>query len=390
VLYLQSTSEIGGSDVSLLRIIERLDQAQFRPHVVLPSEGPLVKALRSQRCKVFILSEMLKLTTRKGKTYFLRYLLNYPKAVREIYKIIQGNNIKLVHTNTLHNLYGFLAARLARCPHIWHVREIVWQSRIWRCLESFLARHFADRIVVTSQAVAAMFVRDGETYPESLVRISNGVDIDRYHPDHNGQDVFADLLISPDVPLVGLVCRLDSWKGVDTFLHAAAICRYQFPKARYLVVGGPIEGQEDYARVIAQLAEDLNLHDVVYFTGWRYRPEDMPKVYAAISVLVSASSSPEPFGLTLLEAMATGKPVVATNHGGPSEICVDGETGTLVPPREPKKMAAAIVSLLGDPVRARAMGAAGRQRVEKLYSQTRCVRELEALYHSVLNGSVVS
>ncbi|MGH7775220.1 MAG: glycosyltransferase family 4 protein, partial [Candidatus Binatia bacterium] len=144
-----------------------------------------------------------------------------------------------------------------------------------------------------------------------------------------------------------------------------------------------------YAERMVQLAEMLGLKDFVYFTGWRYQPEDMPQVYAALSVFVLASSWPEPFGLVLLEAMASGKPAVATNHGGPKEICVDGETGLLVPPRSPEKIAEAILTLLREPERARAMGAAGRRRVEQLYDQTKCVQRLEALYDEILNGPVV-
>jgi glycosyltransferase involved in cell wall biosynthesis len=386
VLYLQSTSEIGGSDVSLSRIIESLDKTRFHPHVVLPSDGPLVEKLKEHGCEVILLPEMLKLTTRKGKGYLLRFLLNYPNAVRKIFNIIRANQIDLVHTNDLHNLYGFLAAWLARRAHVWHVRVIVVQSELLRRVELFLARHFADRVVVTSNAVAEMFANGTGVLPSHLVKISNGVSVERYHPSNDGQQVFADLGIGPDVPLVGIVCRLDQWKGVDTFLQAAAICGQEFPHARYVVVGGPIEGQGAYAEELMRMSEALGLKDVVHFTGWRYQPADMPKVYAALSVLVLASSWPEPFGLVLLEAMATGRPVVATNHGGPTEICVEGETGFLVPPRNPEKMAEAILALLRHPEQARTMGAAGRKRVEQLYDQRKCVRKLEALYDEILNS----
>ncbi|MGH7771208.1 MAG: glycosyltransferase family 4 protein, partial [Candidatus Binatia bacterium] len=252
VLYLQSTSEIGGSDISLLRLIEKLDKTRFRPHVVLPSDGPLVEALKMQQCKVSILKEMLKLTTRRGKLYFLRYILNYPRAAWKILRIIRRERIDLVHTNTLHNLYGFLAAKLARRPHVWHIREIVWRSRVFRDLELFLARYFADRIIVTSDAVAEVFGGGNGAHPSHLRKIPNGIDIQCYHPENDGSRVFKDLGLAPDAPLVGLVCRLDHWKGVDTFLRAVAICEKEYPKARYLVIGGPIEGREEYAERMVQ------------------------------------------------------------------------------------------------------------------------------------------
>lgn len=95
VLYLQSNSEIGDSDVSLLRMVESLDHSRFEPFVVLPSDGPLTGALRERGATVFVLRQMLKLTTRKGRLYYLRYLYDYPKAVRKIIGIIGGRAFRI-------------------------------------------------------------------------------------------------------------------------------------------------------------------------------------------------------------------------------------------------------------------------------------------------------
>jgi glycosyltransferase involved in cell wall biosynthesis len=386
VLYLQSTSEIGGSDVSLLRIVEGLDKSRFQPAVALPSDGPLVEKLRQQGCDVFIVDQMIKLTTRRGYFYWLRYFANYPQAVWKIRGLIAREHVDLVHTNTLHNLYGLPAAKLAGRPHVWHVREIVLQSKWVRSVELFLARRFSDRVIVTSDAVGEMFVNGKRARPANIRKISNSIDTESYHPRNDGSSIYDDLNIARGTPLVGTVCRLDHWKGVDTFLQAAALCRKEYPQARYVVAGGAIEGREEYAGAMKRLADELGMSDVVSFTGWRYQPQDMPRVHAALSILVLASSWPEPFGLVLLEAMATGKPVVATNHGGPKEICLEGETAILVPPQNPEQMAVAILELLRDPARAREMGAAGRKRVEQLFDRNRCIKTLESLYAEVLRG----
>ena len=384
VLYLQATSEIGGSDISLVRIIEKLDKTRFRPYALLPSDGPLVGKLQLQGCEVFLLKEMMKLTTRKGKLLYLRYLMNYPRAAWKLVKMIRSEHIDLVHTNSAHNLYGFLAAKLSGRPHVWHVREIVWQSKILRAVERFLLKHLTDRVVVTSDAVAGIIGNSRGSTPAHVRKIPNGIDTRLYHPGNDGRGVREQLGRATEVPLVGLVCRLDRWKGVETFLQAVALCHKECPEARFLIVGGEIEGGEAFAKELYRLADVLDLKDIVHFTGWRYQPEDMPGVHAALDLLVVASSAPEPFGLVLLEAMATGKPVVATDHGGPKEICVDGETALLVPPQDPQRMAEAILELLRNRERAREMGAAGRRRVEKLFDQRRCIRELELLYDELL------
>jgi glycosyltransferase involved in cell wall biosynthesis len=386
VAYLQATSEIGGSDVSLLRIVERLDKTRFRPLVLLPSDGQLVGALREQGCEVIIIKEMLKLTTRKGLAYLLRYCLNYPRAVRTILQQIRRRGVVLVHTNTLHNLYGCLAALLAGVPHVWHVREIVMQSRAVRRVELLLAKYAADRVIATSVAVADMFATNGQRPPGNLVKIPNGIDLNRFHPSIDGSDIRGELGIAPDAPLVGLVARLDHWKGVDVFLHAAARCHRIAPDIQFLIVGGPIDGQEPYAEKMQQLAQTLRLNGTVHFSHWRYRPEDMPRVHAALNLLVLASTWPEPFGLVILEAMATGKPVIATDHGGPREICVDGETAALVPPGDASRLADAILGMVRDPQRALQMGLAGRRRAEQLFDTNQSVQKLEQLYDELITA----
>ena len=380
VLYLHTTSEVGGSDVSLLRLVEGLDRSRFQPVVALPSDGPLVPRLEQAGCDVYRLPRMKKLTSRRGRRYLIGFAMNYPAAVVGLARLVRRANIDLIHTNTIHNLYGIGAARLTGRPHVWHVREIVWQSRAVRRLEVGLARRCSDRVIVTSDAVAAMFVDRAGRRPANLRQIANGVDLHRFAPGPSDARLAVEWGLPPGAPLVAAVCRLDAWKGVDVFLRAAALVRGAHPAARFLVVGGAVAGQEGHARELEQLAAASGLGETVRFTGWRYTPADMPDVYRALRVLVLPSSQPEPFGLVLLEAMAAGVATIATAHGGPAEIVVDGETGTLVPPRDPQAMATAIGDLLADPDRARAMGRAGRDRVERFFDLRRTVERIQAVY----------
>ena len=383
ILFLQSTSEIGGSDISLLRIVGHLDKRVYEPIVGLPQDGPLVEKLKQAGSGVVIFPEMMKLTSRKNVFYPLFYLVNYPWAVFRIAAWIRKNGIALVHTNTLHNLYGFASARLAGRPHVWHVREIVLQSRVMLQIERRLALHFSDRIVVTSDAVAENFLPDIR-HRRKVTKISNGVDLREFRPGLDGSRILHDLGFPKGAPLIGLVARLDHWKGVETFLEAAALAAQKNPAARYLIAGGPVPGREDYARQMKQRARDLNLDGRVQFTDWRYGPKVMPEVYAALDVLVLASSWPEPFGLTVIEAMASAKPVIVTNHGGPQEICIHDHTGLLVTPKNPQAMADAMTELMEDPGKRKTMGQAGRKRAEALYDERDCAKKIEAVYRDLL------
>jgi len=383
VLYLHTTSEIGGSDVSLAHIVERLDRSRFLPLVALPSHGPLVARLEQAGARVFVVPRMKKLTSRKGRAWLGMFAANYPLGTASLASLIRRERADLVHTNTIHNLYGWAAARITRRPHVWHVREIVWQHARLRALERGLALRFADRVVVTSDAVGRMFETGGRL-PKHVVKVPNGVDTGRFTP---GDDdvVRRDFGIPAGAPLYGAAARMDVWKGLEDFIDAAAIVRRERPDARFVIAGGPIEGLEAYEQTLRALARDRGLDGVLFFAGWRYGPGAMPAFYRSLDVFVLPSREAEPFGLVVLEAMASARPVIATAQGGPLEIVRDGETGLLVAPREPATMAAAMLALAGDPVKAATMGNAGRARVVAAYGIDRTVAQLQVLYDQVLN-----
>ena len=383
ILYLHTTSEIGGSDVSLARLVEGLDRQRYSMIVALPADGPLVPRLRAAGARVEIMPVLLKLTSRRGAGFLVSFALNYPRAIAALVRLIRREHVSIVHTNTIHNLYGVTAARVAGVRHVWHFREIVWQSRLLRRVELTMARWWSDRIIVTSNAIAGMYGPE-RSWPVQLVRVPNGVETDRFMPG-DGSRVRSELNVATGQPLVGIVCRVDAWKGVDDFLEAAAMVAAADHEAAFAVIGGPIIGQEAYEDALKTRARDLGLGGRIRFAGWRYGPPEMPDVHRALDILVLASREAEPFGLVVLEAMATGKPVVATAHGGPLDIVLDGRTGDLVPPRDPAAMARAIIALLRDPARAARLGAHGRERVLTHYTAEQYVAGVESIYRELVD-----
>ncbi|MDQ3168785.1 MAG: glycosyltransferase family 4 protein [Acidobacteriota bacterium] len=383
ILFVHTTSEVGGSDVSLAHIVERLDRERFQAVVALPSDGPLVARLERAGAEVAVLPHMRKLTSRKGRAGLAMFAATYPLGVASLASLVRRKRVDIVHTNTIHNLYGWAAARLTGRPHVWHVREIVWQNAVLMRLERALALSFATRVIVTSRAVGQMFERDG-ALPPRVVTIANGVDTTAFAPGHEDR-VRRDFGIPAGAPLIGAAARLDVWKGLEDFIEAAAIVHRARPDVRFVVAGGAIEGLEDYASTLQEQSHARGLDDVLHFAGWKYGPDAMPAFYRSLDVFVLPSREPEPFGLVVLEAMASARPVIATAQGGPLEIVVDGATGLLVAPRDPAVMAQAMIALADDPARARAMGDAGRQRAAADYSIERTVARLQLLYDEVLN-----
>jgi glycosyltransferase involved in cell wall biosynthesis len=261
------------------------------------------------------------------------------------------------------------------------------QSSAVRRIETALAPRFSSRVVVMSDAIAAMFRGPDGCLPRNLVKLHDGVDLQVFRPGRDGMRVRRELGIPDGTALVGTVSRLDPWKGVDVFLQAAARVVREAPSVRFLVCGGEIPGHQGYEADLRRQAAALGLGRAVLFAGWRYRHLDIPDVYAALDVSVQCPVHPEPYGLANIEAMACATPIVAVAEGGPVELCVHGETALLVPPRNPDAIAEAVLALLRNPEKGTSMGAAGRRRAEELFDRRDCVKALESLYNEVLGNN---
>ncbi|MBA3252065.1 MAG: glycosyltransferase family 4 protein, partial [Geodermatophilaceae bacterium] len=192
--------------------------------------------------------------------------------------------------------------------------------------------------------------------------------------------------------LLGVVAQLTPWKGQDTAIEALRMLCEEGRDARLLLIGSAKFlasstrfDNERYLAGLRELVARAGLQDRVWWLGER---EDVPELMRALDVLMLPSWE-EPFGRALIEAMALGVPVIATNVGGPPEILDDGREGVLLPPREPAAWAQAVARLADDPDRAAAMGAAGRRRVHRQFTVARHLDAVLALYAQAVAGANV-
>src|SRR6185312_485761 len=176
---------------------------------------------------------------------------------------------------------------------------------------------------------------------------------------------------------IGLVGRICSWKGQHIFLRAAARVHKQYPYAEFVIIGSALFDEQKYEQELHQLTNELAINSVVHFAGFR---TDVQAAIAELDVLVHASTIGEPFGQVIIEGMAAGKPVVATNGGGVPEIVQDDDTGILVPMGNADPMADAICRLLANPTLAKEMGRRGRQRVINQFTVGHTARRVEDVY----------
>ena len=272
----------------------------------------------------------------------------------------------VVHThNTAAYLYGTPASLIARVPRVIHTRHgrRLHASARGRFAFRGLAK-FVNRVVSVSEDTHRLTLREGINEPKAMV-IRNGVDLGRFplRP--------ARTCTGPGSNRLVVVARLSPEKDIATLIHAVSLVRETRPDWTLDVVG---DGPERSS--LEALTLTLGIETLVRFHG---QQQDVARMLSDASIFVLPSRT-EGISLTLLEAMATGLPVVACRVGGNPEVIVDGETGILVPPREPRLMADAILQIQSDMESARRMGNAGRERVERDFCVRRMVSEYEKLY----------
>ncbi|HET9692293.1 MAG TPA: glycosyltransferase family 4 protein [Acidimicrobiales bacterium] len=333
LLSISTIGDGGGSETALIRVLAALDEAGWQCHVALPP-GPRLAAGYEQAGATIHPVPMRRLTLSGSRVAFAAgFAAGWAPSVARLAALARHTGASVVHSNTLHDLYGPAAARAAGLPHVWHAREVVVQSRAALRLERALARR-SDAVVAVSHAVAA------QLDPANVTVVRDLADPTRFAPWHAGR-FRARAGIADGAPLVGAATRIDTWKGVDVLLDAVPAIRAARPDAEIVVAGSPVGGKQAYADGLARRAASLGVH-------WLGHRDDVADLLADLDVFVQLSTEPEPWGLGLVEALAAGCPVVATAAGGPLEIvaAVPRAAAALVPVGDAVASAAAVVGLL--------------------------------------------
>jgi glycosyltransferase involved in cell wall biosynthesis len=293
-----------------------------------------------------------------------------PLALR-VARVVRGFDADLVHANCRlgSNEYAVLGARLARRPVVVHERLMYRVPRLTRAVAPA-----ADAVVAISRAVA-----DHLTHQRVPVR--------RLMTIPNGLDAAAlGRFIGPPRPegaplRVGMVGRITPWKGQHLFVEAARQLAARGANIEFHLAGDAPPRDLPYLQTVRETVLDAGLEDRVFFHG------NVKKIYefmAGMDVLAHCSVDPEPFGRVILEAMALGRPCIATRGGAAEEICTDGVDGLLVEPNRPDQLAAAILRLASDPAGAAALGARARRTVETRFALQTTARRFREIYEGLL------
>lgn len=309
-------------------------------------------------------------------------------ALLSLWRLMRRQGYDLVHTHTSKaGVIGRLAARLAGVPavahtvHGFYVHENMhpWKARFFGSIEWFAGR-FADAIFFQSTEDVELARRIAIGTDESRVWIGNGIDLERFRPGLlSAAEVTKrrrELGIPAGAKVVGIIALLEEHKDHRTLFEALRLAKPRLGEARLLVIGdGPLRDE------LPRLAETMGLRGAVLFLGFR---RDTPELLSLMDVFVLPSHW-EGLPRSILEAMAVGKPVVATDIRGCREEVVDGITGRLFPVGDARALADALAGILMDPDKARAMGEAGRGRAEELFDEEAVFRRMLHGYEKILS-----
>jgi len=215
---------------------------------------------------------------------------------------------------------------------------------------------------------------------ERIQTIWDGRELDQFEKSFDRDEVIRSLGLKEGEIAIGIVGRLNPWKGHRIFLDAAAILGERAPECRLFIIGGSSETHRDYEKELRGEAVNRGLKNVV-FTGQR---EDIPDVMRVLDIIVHASLEPDPYPNVVLEGMVAGKPVIASNIGGPVEMIDDYETGILITPGDAKLLADKICELASDPERRLKIGSRARKIAFERYAIRNHVRRIETLYENMV------
>ncbi len=373
ILYVIDNIEFGGGERVFSQIIRGLDKERFGVFVASNPGGIFEKKLMEVGIKI----DPVRMTN--------RYNLG---IISRLKKIIKTMDVRIVHSQGGRaDFFARTAARISRVPIIISSIAMLVEGYDVGILRKSLyvlmdrqTERWVDRFIILSEASRRTLIEGHKIPPEKIVKIHNGIEIEEYDPDikqvrNKKSELRRELGLKSDVPLIGAIGRLVWQKGFEYLLHAIPQVIQDIPEAKFLIVGeGPLRSR------LEELSERLRIEDNIIFTGFR---SDIKDILATIELLAMPSLL-EGLPLVLLEGMAMAKPIVATRIDGITEVMENGETGLLVPAKNPHELAEAMKEILKNKTKAGLLSQNARKIVEKKFSVKKMVEQTEQVYEKLL------
>lgn len=370
ILFITDLFEImGGAERNITQLIRGLDRKKFTPILCCLRSGELADSLMNRGDRV------IKLDIKRIYT---------PKALGKMIllaKLVKEEDVRLIITyHESSDFFGFALSKISKVPIISSKRDLGYKLNARHLYMYKMIGKYFNAAIVVSNAVKNEVIRRDKLPVDRILTIYNGVDATRYQVKSDVEKIKSDLGITAGVPVVGIIAGLRRIKGIKYFIEAIAVVKREKVDAQFIIIGND-PGEAGCSRSeLEAYANELGVFSHVKFLGKR---ADIPEMLSIIDISVICSLS-EGFSNTILESMAAGKPVVATDVGGNPESVIDGKNGFLIPPADSVALAKALIRLLEDEVLSDRMGKYALNRVKNKFSLEKMISENEDLYESVI------
>ena len=364
ILHLIETGGPGGAEKVLLNIVKNIDSRHFDSLVLLLRKGWLYQTLRQHHPETRVIES--------NRAWDIRFLLKLSSLIRK-------EKIDLLHSHLPGiNFYSCLAALITKRPVIvtYHGKIGDGDDRRWKnVFKNFIIRKTAVQVVAVSDYLKNELINHVGIDQRKVTTIHHGIDFKAFGAKKNPFELKQELGLSESTPVVGAVGNIRGSKGYEFLIQSAKLVGKKIPHVFFLIVG---EKEEKLFCDLTKLTEKLGLGERIKFLGFR---EDVPDFLNILDVFV-LSSTTEGFSIATVEAMSLAKPVVVTDCGGPAEIVSDGQTGFLVPPRDPESLAEKIILLLENKTLREEMGTKAQIGVRKKFGLEESIKNYESLYNN--------
>ncbi len=373
ILYIHNNLNIGGGEQSLINLWKNLDKEKYSLHLLIPEKGIFSQEAKKTGVKVDYLYV-------PGFRFY-----NVIKILKTLFLLgcyCTKNKINIIHSYApRNNILSALLGKIMRIPVIWHERNLIFEN------ESDMTRKFLslpDRIICNSQAIAERF-RKKRGIPSKVKVVLNGVDLSDFRPGKARHEILNKYKIAGK-QIAGLVSNLGKRKKPEYLFNSCPSIIKKCPETTFVIVGGEFSKEDhDRKKQLERKAKSLGLEKYFVFTGFVSNVGDLIRTFD-IGLAVTEN---EACSRAILEMMACGKPVVAFDTGGNSELIEDGITGKLVPFPNFREFAEAVVELLEDDKKREAMGRNARERAEKMFDAKTNAYETEKIYDALLKKNTV-
>jgi sugar transferase (PEP-CTERM/EpsH1 system associated) len=354
--------EIGGMETVIANMARNIDRDLYRLLIIcVVTIGPIGYELRNKGIKVIELPQMPRIIS------FL-----YPKALIDI---LMAEKVDILHCHSGCWYKAAIAGRLARAKGIIYTEHgrHVPDSKVTIILDKIISK-ITDYVVPVSEDLSKYLKKVVKIEPRKIHEINNGIDTDYFSPREKGKRLLKELCIPDNTLIIGNIARLAPVKDHITLINAFALTEKHCHDMRLLIIGDGSERAN-----LEKLINELNLSDKIALLGFR---RDIKEILSLFDLFVLSSIS-EGTSITILEAMASGKPVIATDVGANSDIITESVSGFLVPAKNAKVMAEKIAFFYKNRSFGKGIGQKGRENVIRNFSVQEMTRKYEKLYHEL-------